>query len=148
LKHYTEPNELYSLVANKILNSGSAYGVTGAPYTGYLEIYDKKNIYQYISFLGSALPAYNPLYFYIIIKKSGIAINQSYGWDNGADLPSGYSDADDYEECHLKVISEYSISNYITGASSSTYKNFDSILFKAPQIIAKTAQPTAEDYFG
>ncbi len=125
--------------------------VIGSPYYGYDEIECKKNKYRFIEFLGSDVsPLTMPLYFYMSIERPSTPIKTiSYAPVNvgGSYYPTGYNHPNTTsEQAQFRVIAEY-VRPYWGGADNTLYKNYDCMLFKAPQIIAKTAQPSAENYY-
>lgn len=131
--------------------------VIGTPFYGDEETRTKKNKYKYVSFAGSTLSALvDPFCFYISIEKTGEPIKSiSYGTSVQSSLyfPTGFTkpaSADTpafMEVANFTVIQDYVRPVAEGGADSAVYKNYGCMLFKAPQIIAKTATPTAENYF-
>lgn len=131
--------------------SAGVVPVIGSPYYGYDEIDCKKNKYRFIEFLGSDVsPLSMPLYFYMSIERPSTPIKTiSYAPVNvgGLYYPTGYNHPNTTsEQAQFRVIAEY-VRPYWGGSDNTLYKNYDCMLFKAPQIIAKTATPSAENYF-
>lgn len=137
-------------------NSGSNYNLVGSPYSGGQERKKRKNHYEYVAFAGADLAALsNPIFFYMTIERTAHPItNISYGatGDGAAPpntfyFPTGYGNPNTSNEFGtVNVIAEYLRAHYVSGTADLA-KNYHAMLFKAPQIIAKTATPSAENYY-
>lgn len=142
------------------LSTGNAVdgidAVIGTPYYGFEEIFTKKNKYKYITFSGSTISSITFKNFYISLERTSQSIKTiSYAAVGDGDpypytfyFPSGVTpyDANPIERCACAVIAEYVRPRYDGGATSVFVKNYDAMIFKAPQIIPKADTPTAERY--
>lgn len=146
--------DVSDLADSPTVNSGETNsGIVGSPYEYIYECYEKKNKYRFVSFSGATLSALSaPIYFYMSVERSGQSlktISYSPSLSGGFYYPSGYAHPNTTGECgQIAIIAEYVRARYDGGSNSTLVKNYDAMIYKAPQIIPKTTRyPTAENYF-
>lgn len=130
--------------------------VIGTPYYGFEEIFTKKNKYKYITFSGASVEGITFKNFYISLERSSQSIKTiSYAPVGDGDpfpftfyFPSGVTPylENPIERCACAAISEYTRTRYDGGLNSVYCKNYDAMIFKAPQIINKNETPEPENY--
>lgn len=154
-----ESFSISDLASSVTVNSGETNSsIPGSPYVFLNEMYVKKNKYKYLNFTGAELSSLSqPIYFYMSVERSSQPIKTiSYAPVGDGDpppftfyYPSGYTNTGNLtaESAQIGIITEYVRARYDSGVNSTLVKNYDAMIYKAPQIIAKTATPTAENYF-
>lgn len=138
-------------------NSGSNSNVVGSPYYSNEICFIRKNKYKYISFAGSVLSGLStPIMFYASIERSATDVRTiSYGATgdgtpppNTFYYPTGYGRPNTTNGLAIICpIAEYLRPRYDSGSTSELCKNYNAMIYKSPQIIDKTATPTAENYY-
>jgi hypothetical protein len=130
--------------------------VVGTPDYGFEKIFVKKNKYKYVEFSGADVASVVFKNFYISLERTSQSIKTiSYAPVGNGDpspytfyYPAGYTENESLpmEYCTCAVIAEYVRSKFVSGLYSTYYKNYDAMIFQAPQIINKNETPEPENY--
>lgn len=109
----------------------------------------KNNYARYCEFDGADIPIVGTVCFYLALTKVGEDLKTlSYTVYGALPYATGHDD-NYYQNQWCQVKPQYAIDVLFDAGinSSKIYLNYDAMVYQPPQIIDKTAKPTAEKYF-